>query len=348
MFGSDVRDTSPDAAFQRLYSAICPRLTETVMLLLRLLLSSCSNVESYPGVVDMTRERLVAGLEAPPTATADQFPGEAAEAQRQREIMASAVSGVLLILLKQARRSMSEQFSSLAQLITDSNGVLVVLKFLNQDLTAAMEQTGHAPVLRGLELPGLEAPPSWLAVATLRLVGVLYLLCKDSPERVRKYLIHYKAPFILKRLLRIENDRLQRLVLKLLKRQVRYLPRKWKQANMKTVSAMYTSVPMAPLEDWLLNEPFGDVGTEGPTQAEIRSANVIYNASLLKHLNAAGASALLEDGATAAACTSACGGAGVACETSHMERAVLAALARAEAEPMTYSKSFPEYAPPYY
>ena len=34
---------------------------------------------------------------------------------------------------------------------------------------------------------------SWPACATMRLVEVLYLLCKDSPERVRKYLIHYKA-----------------------------------------------------------------------------------------------------------------------------------------------------------
>jgi len=285
--------------FQRLYLAIFPRLTETVVLLLRLLLTSCSNVENYPGVVDMARERHATGV-AEDAGSAERtllagveqsMPTEAAEAHRHREIMAAAVSGVVLILLKEARRSAAEQFSSLAQLITDSNGALVVLKFLNQDLSAATEPRDLAPVLPCLrDRPALPVPwlASWPACATLRLVEALYLLCKDSPERVRKYLIHYKAPFILKRLHRIENQQVQGLVLKLLKKQIRYLPRKWKQANMKSISAIYSTVPTSPLEDWLLNEPLGEVATEGPSQAEIRSNNVVYNASLLRHISTGG------------------------------------------------------------
>lgn len=285
----NLRDRSPAAVFRRLYLAIFPRLTETVVLLLRLLLTSCSNVENYPGVIDMARERHATSIcdeVIPPCEKA--MPSEAVAAHRHREIMAAAVSGVVLILLKQARRSVSEQFSSLAQLITDSNGALVVLKFLNQDLTAAMEPRDTPPVLpclRGRRQPLSTWVPSWPACATLRLVEVLYLLCKDSPERVRKYLIHYKAPFILKRLHRIENQQVQTLVLKLLKKQVRYLPRKWKQANMKAISAIYSLVPMSPLEDWLLNEPLGEPTTEGPSQADIRASNVVYNAALLRHLS---------------------------------------------------------------
>jgi len=291
------RDSSA-AVFQRLYLAIFPRLTETVVLLLRLLLTSCSNVENYPGVVDMARERHAtkiadeAGLDQHPLLMAYErnVPTDAAEAQRHREIMAAAVGGVIFILLKQARKSVPEQFSSLAQLITDSNGALVVLKFLNQDLSSAMEPRDATPVLPCLwsvatGADGAPVLPSWPACATLRLVEVLYLLCKDSPERVRKYLIHYKAPFILKRLRHIENWQVQRVVLKLLRKQVRYLPRKWKQANMKAISAIYSLVPMSPLEDWLLNEPLGDVAIEGPSQADIRASNVVYNASLLRHLS---------------------------------------------------------------
>merc|ERR1712137_1271988 len=133
---------SPTTVFQRLYLSIFPRLTETVVLLLRLLLTSCSNVENYPGVIDMARERHVTGIADDPAGELSVLapcekvmPSEAVEAQRHRKIMAAAVSGVILILLKQARRSSSEQFSSLAQLVTDSNGALVALKFLNQDLS---------------------------------------------------------------------------------------------------------------------------------------------------------------------------------------------------------------------
>lgn len=298
----DVKDRSPKAVFQRLYPVICPRLGENVVLFLRLLLTSCYNVENYPGVIDMARERHA-------TAIADDagnerelmvpfekvMPSEAVEANRHREIMAAAVSGIILILLKQARKSVSEQFSSLAQLITDSNGALVVLKFLNQDLSSAMEPRDPSPVMACLQLarrntsPSTAWVPSWPACASLRLVEVLYLLCKDSPDRVRKYLIHYKAPFILKRLMRIENQHVQGLVLKLLKKQVRYLPRKWKQSNMKAISAIYSLVPMLPLEDWLLNEPLGEPATEGPSQADIRTSNSVYNEALLRQFGAGSA-----------------------------------------------------------
>merc|ERR1712151_354342 len=150
-----------------------------------------------------------------------------------------------------------------------------------------MEPRSSPPVLlclrarhqRDVPQGGVPWIPSWTACATLRLVEALYLLCKDSPERVRKYLIHYKAPFILKRLHRIENQQVQSLVLKLLKKQVRYLPRKWKQANMKAISAIYSLVQMPPLEDWLLNEALGEPSTEGPSQADIRASNVVYNAA---------------------------------------------------------------------
>lgn len=275
------------SAFDQLYSVIFPRLSETIVLLLRLLLTSSSNAESYPGVVDVSRERRAVtlqvpldpsetGLEPPPEVASPAI--EAAEAQRHREILAAAVGGVVLILLKQARQSVSEQFSSVAQLVADSNGALVVLKFLNQDLAVATETPAAPPVL-----PCLEAvEPTWQAVATLRLVEVLYLLCKDSPERVRKFLIHYKAHFILKRLHRVENPQVQKLVFKLLKKQVRYLPRKWKHANMKAISAIYALVSMNPLDDWLLNEPLGDPATEGPSQADIRASNMVFNTELMR------------------------------------------------------------------
>eukprot|EP00927_Polykrikos_kofoidii_P061222 TRINITY_DN56088_c0_g1_i1.p1 TRINITY_DN56088_c0_g1~~TRINITY_DN56088_c0_g1_i1.p1 ORF type:complete len:1045 (+),score=175.22 TRINITY_DN56088_c0_g1_i1:48-3182(+) len=308
--GPEEDSNSPEEVFRRLYLAIFPRLTETVVLLLRLLLTSCSNVENYPGVIDMSRERHATHMREETAAERAQLaafekvmPSDAERMHRHRDIMAAAVSGVILILLKQARKAVSEQFSSLAQLITDSNGALVVLKFLNQDLSAAMEPRDPFPVmscLHGRRQGAGTGVPSWPACATLRLVEVLYLLCKDSPERVRKYLIHYRAPFILKRLHRMENLQVQGLVLKLLKKQVRYLPRKWKQTNMKAISSIYSHVPTSPLEDWLLIEPFGETATEGPSQADIRANNVVYNSELLRHLSE-GTAPLPSNGRPAAA-----------------------------------------------
>eukprot|EP00820_Chromera_velia_P004824 Cvel_17787.t1-p1 / transcript=Cvel_17787.t1 / gene=Cvel_17787 / organism=Chromera_velia_CCMP2878 / gene_product=hypothetical protein / transcript_product=hypothetical protein / location=Cvel_scaffold1439:2328-15700(-) / protein_length=3046 / sequence_SO=supercontig / SO=protein_coding / is_pseudo=false len=262
-----------------------------------------------------------------------------AEATKHREILAAAVAGILLILLKRARYSPApEQFSSLTQLIADSNGALVVLKYLNQDVISggppappppggAQGQQGNAqgqggqqgegqgqgqaqghgqgqnppggavevlpaqstpplPVLSVLKNPnnwvksGCFPAPNWNGVALLRLLRVLYFLTKDSPERIRKYLVHYKAPFVLRRLHRHEDRETQRVSMKLLKRQMRYLPKKWKQTNMRTVSSVYTCVPTAPIDDWLLFDAFGSLTTEGPNLVDFRNPNMTYNEQL--------------------------------------------------------------------
>eukprot|EP00435_Cladocopium_sp_Y103_P046441 s1868_g13.t1 len=247
------------AIWQRLYGSMFPRLTELVVLLLRLLLTSCSNVDTYSGIVDFARERKVADH----TEAASNDPMAEVEAQRHREILASAVAGVILILLKSARRYSSEDFAFLSQLVAESNGALVVLKYLNQDMSTEQPIPPVLPCLQTAVAAGKRLPLSacfWQACGTLRLVEVLYLVCRDCPERVRKYLIHYRAPFILKRLNRVESPRAQRLVLKLLKKQARHARAeccaagKWRQANMKALSAIYLQVTMSPLEDWLLND----------------------------------------------------------------------------------------------
>lgn len=185
------------AIWQRLYRSMFPRLTELVVLLLRLLLTSCSNVDTYSGVVDFARERKVADH-----TEVSNDPMAEVEAQRHREILASAVAGVILILLKSARRYSSQDFAFLSQLVAESNGALVVLKYLNQDMSAEQAIPPVLPCLQAAVAAGKRLPLSacfWQACGTLRLVEVLYLVCRDCPERVRKYLIHYRAPFILKR-----------------------------------------------------------------------------------------------------------------------------------------------------
>jgi hypothetical protein len=64
-----------------------------------------------------------------------------AESMKQREILAGAVGGILLVMLKAARKAKAEEFSTLTQLITESNGALVVLKYLNQDVSKDPNQS---------------------------------------------------------------------------------------------------------------------------------------------------------------------------------------------------------------
>ncbi|CEM20246.1 unnamed protein product [Vitrella brassicaformis CCMP3155] len=257
----------------------------------------------------------------------DELPGSV---WRHREIIAAAVSGILFLLLKGARKSRPEEFSWLSQLISDMNGILVVLKYFNNDTDSSKEgggdkgeaangeggtnggcengvaaSAGSSPggenskgprgphrSMRWMErmspvLPCLqhvdqwhERHSMWYGAAVYRLLKVLYLLSKNCPERLRKYLVQYKAPFILKRLYKLDNPVYTNMVLKIMKKQVRYMPKKWKQTNMKTISHMYSAVPTAPLEDWLLTEQIGGEEYEGPSQAHLGEGNKLYNTIL--------------------------------------------------------------------
>lgn len=232
------------ARFRLLYAHIEPKITEFVVFLLRLLLTSC--------------HRILGSGERP-----EDRPCGDGEAKRHKAIMAQAVSGILALLLDESRRADPRIFHDVAHWITETNGYLVVLKFLNQDLVCTPDPARPQAVLPLLKETPNPLPPA-LEMATFQLLRCLYSLCKNSPERVRKYLVHYKAPFILKKLRSLDHAGIKRLVLKLLKKQVRYLPRKWKQTNMKIVSAIYAEVPTAPLDDWLLTDPLNDASTEGP------------------------------------------------------------------------------------
>ena len=62
---------------------------------------------------------------------------------------------------------------------------MVVLKFLNQEL----EDEVCPPVLPQLQDRVVGRSP--LDMARLHLLRALYALCRDDPERIRKYLVQY-------------------------------------------------------------------------------------------------------------------------------------------------------------
>jgi len=202
---------------------------------------------------------------------------EESEALRHQEILSTTCAGLLLILLKAPRRYAPEHFAFLTQVAADANGALVILKYLNQengrwnDPKSILPVPPVLPCLRAAMDAGQELPIAlcfWQACGTLRVLEILYLIAKDCPHLIKNYLVNYRSTWIFKRLNRVESPRAQRLMLKMAKKQVRHLPRKWRHANMKVVSALYLQLTMSPLEDWLLNEPMLEHSMEGPFAKE--------------------------------------------------------------------------------
>ena len=91
---------------------------------------------------------------------------------------------------------------------------------------------------------------------TYRALSALYILCKQNPGRIKKYLIHYKVAVVLKRF--FASPLVAPLAYKLFKIQVRYLTRKWKFMHIKLISSCYAVVPTNPIDDWLTTDEVED------------------------------------------------------------------------------------------
>jgi len=197
------------------------------------------------------------------------------EIDRHRTIVAKTITEIFLFLLRHFKASHIMQASYLSQLVVDANGALVILKFLNQDL-AKLEFGTHEAALPWLKdrIMSLEQV---LDEAVVLLLKLMYKLCNRSPERIRSFLIQYKAPFIMKRIFNnFEDPECQKAALKLLKVQVKFLHRKWKSGNMKVVSSIYDLIPIKKMDDWMAPEST-ETDTDSLSQDDIRKINNDFN-----------------------------------------------------------------------
>lgn len=80
---------------------------------------------------------------------------------------------------------------------------------------------------------------SWRNMATtVNLTRILYQVCKAKVHRIL-LLVQYKSSAILKRTLSVPHDALELYVLKILKCQIPYCGRKWRQSNMNIITQIY-------------------------------------------------------------------------------------------------------------
>ncbi|XP_037087577.1 LOW QUALITY PROTEIN: striatin-interacting protein 1-like [Pollicipes pollicipes] len=187
------------------------------------------------------------------------------DVNRQKEVIAKAVSAVLLLLLKHFKLNHVYQFEFVSQHLVFANCIPLVLKFFNQDnivqyVTAknsilALDfprcVLGPQPELTSESLQlGDEQPFCWRNVFTsINLLRILNKLCKWKHSRIMM-LVAFKSAPILKKALRVKHAMMQVYTLKLLKMQTKYLGRQWRKSNMRTVSAIYQKVRHRLVDDW--------------------------------------------------------------------------------------------------
>jgi hypothetical protein len=90
--------------------------------------------------------------------------------------------------------------------------------------------------------------------------------------------VTYKSAAYLKKSLRIPQRELRLYTLKLFKNQVPYCGRKWRQNNMRVITAVYLHCRPELRDDWLLSADVdADVEMSVPMEQSLRSLTHYYN-----------------------------------------------------------------------
>ncbi|KAG8625907.1 hypothetical protein KVT40_006308 [Elsinoe batatas] len=120
------------------------------------------------------------------------------------------------------------------------------------------DYTTHAPEIDELGYPTTPLPPSPLTTYSARnllsLINHLRILQKVTRRKAHRslLLVSCKSSNHLKKSLRVPVEELRYYTLKLFKSQVPYCGRKWRQSNMKIITAVWLSVPAELRDDWLV------------------------------------------------------------------------------------------------
>ncbi|CUA67731.1 Factor arrest protein 11 [Saccharomyces cerevisiae S288c] [Rhizoctonia solani] len=284
---------------ETIYSAILPLLQPCVIVLLKLLLATVTATGAPPPNASQSGFGVQEMPPQPPPSP------EEIDVMRHREITSKAVSAILMLTLKWFKASHIMKFHHLGQLLLDSNCILLVLKMFG------MQEVSNVIVAKN-EIPGLNffrfchlnfsrtphndrleepAPPpprieddvelitdfSWRNFfANINFVKIVQKLSKRRSHRIW-LLVQYKSSAILKRILKVSHPILQLHVLKLLKSQVPYCGRKWRQSNMKVITLIYLHCRPDLRDEWLSGTEVDDVVDAMVQEQALRTLVKFYN-----------------------------------------------------------------------
>jgi len=95
--------------------------------------------------------------------------------------------------------------------------------------------------------------------STINFAKIMQKLSKGRSHRIWM-LVQYKSSAVLKRVLRVNHPLLQLHVLKLIKSQVPFCGRKWRQSNMKVITSIYLNCRPELRDEWLSGQELDDAG----------------------------------------------------------------------------------------
>ncbi|XP_043192437.1 striatin-interacting protein 1 homolog isoform X1 [Amphibalanus amphitrite] len=250
----------PQTPAELLFAGMLPNLPQYMIALLKVLLAAAPTSKTKSDSINILADTLPE--EMPVSVLHSMKLG--IDVNRQKEVIAKAVSAVLLLLLKHLKLNHVYQFEFVSQHLVFANCIPLVLKFFNQDTVQYVTAKNSISALdfprcvlgpqvdltsETLQL-GDEQPYCWRNVFTsINLLRILNKLCKWKHSRIMMLVVFKSAP-ILKRSLRVKHAMMQVYTLKLLKMQTKYLGRQWRKSNMRTVSAIYSKVRHRLVDDW--------------------------------------------------------------------------------------------------
>lgn len=159
----------------------------------------------------------------------------------------------------------------------------------------------QAPEVDELGFPTSELPKepittfSWRAFFTsINYLRIMQKICKNKAHR-NLMLVSYKSSQFLRKSLKVPQPQLRLYTLKLFKNQVPYCGRKWRQSNMRVITAVYLHCRPELRDDWLAGSDVdAEVDESVPLEQALRALTHWHN--LKRYPEGMGArSGVLED-----------------------------------------------------
>ncbi|CAK5262962.1 unnamed protein product [Mycena citricolor] len=249
----------------------------------------------------------------PPSLSSDDI-----DVMRHREVTSKAISAILLLLLKWFKVSHIMKFHYLGQLLLDSNCLLLILKLFSvQDVSQTVISRADCPdnnffrycmlnfsknpqpadsqqrptrytTKKSRMLPNGEKHEEDIDMVTdfswrnfFSLINFAKIVQKLSKSRGHRIwlLIQYKSSPVLKRALKIQHPMLQLHILKIIKSQVPFCGRKWRQSksNMKIITSIYLNCRPDLRDEWLSGTEVEDATDAQAQEHALRHLVKFYN-----------------------------------------------------------------------
>lgn len=131
--------------------------------------------------------------EAPDFAALDEYKFEN---DRHRVIVALLIADFFLFLMKHLKYNHVIQFIYVSQLVVDANGVLVLLKFLNQDFAKLVDFSANKADQAYDFIYDADSPLELEKImerSVNSLLKLMYKTCRNQSQRIKDYLVQYKA-----------------------------------------------------------------------------------------------------------------------------------------------------------